>query len=155
MIIKAGESVLDTQVPAAAVAQVIVVHERQQKMMVPGLYGPTVHVVAGSTTGVIKRGTAIMRVRERDMPAPAEPSMPVCWCPRADGRIEVRPPPDRDYDLELMGRNGKPIGSGRKAVEVFPVESHVAALTAAAVDQQRRVGEPPRVERFVLRGDDE
>jgi hypothetical protein len=163
VILKPGESVLN--LPAAVVGQLVIVHERQLKGKGPGKFGPVVMVKPGTTEGVIKRSTMLMRVRESDMLLMTKSerhgtlvAMPLYWCVRDDGRVGIWPAPDQAYDCEVMGRNGMPIGGQRVApVAVVPIDSYVAAYTKAAEETARlaQSPEPERVSRFTLPGDEE
>ena len=163
MILHRGQPGLDLQGAAHLVAHVVIVHERQSKAMTPGEYGPVVTVLPTHDRGTIKRSTTLMRMSEAQLrrmqaAAPNLRGVPSYWCVRGDGAGEVWPPPDQDYDCELMGRNGKPIGTDRrKAVAVAPIEAYITGTAAAVAEQKRQMQQPSpqRVERFTLVGQDE
>lgn len=136
MILTPGEAVLD--LPGAAVAQIVIVHER-------------------SKTGKIRRCTTLMRLAEKDM-RPVDDqmrAMPTYWCIQADDKVRIWPKPDAEYEAEIMGRNGRPIGGTRKPVAVQPIEAYVAAMAKAQETQERIAAAPQRVERFSLMQDDD
>lgn len=135
-----GKPILD--LPAEHVAQVIIVQQR-------------------NAVGKIKRSTALMRINEVELRKIAETAqvwcMPTYWCPRGDGRVEVWPRPDQDYDTEIMGVGGRPLaGSARRPVEVPTVTEFVTAINRS-YDEQQRAGVVPmqRVERFSTVRDDD
>lgn len=101
-----------------------------------------------------RKTSALMRTSA--MTSLGEPSygMPVMWCPRGE-RIEVWPIPDQDYELLIRGRDGMMIDSAQsKPVAMLPVADYVRAANAAHDQQQRRMTDPVRVERFTLLGEE-
>lgn len=137
MILHAKQSTIE--LPADRVATIVVVHAR-------------------SASGKIKRSTAMMRMTEKDsVRAPMNDDnvfgLPVYWWP-AGGRVQVWPAANREYDIEVMGRDGKPIGGTRASVPVPVVETMIAALNQAHEQQKKEQAVPQRVERFTLTGDE-
>jgi hypothetical protein len=124
VILSAGDWRLE--LPADTVAQIIVVHERNSK-------------------GKVKRSTALMRLSEKDLlKAKANfcgpkdiRAMPTYWCPATKGDIAVWPNADQDYDIEAMGRHGKPLAGSRSPAAVAPVQSMIAAIAKAQEDELR------------------
>lgn len=152
MIITPGQAVLD--LPADEVHHLIIVHERRRQKAAQGQGGPVVTVIEG--VGTIKRSTSMMRVDPRDMDAavatagPHLFAMPSFWCPTEDGKVRVHPRPDKDYEVEPIGRNGKPLGYHR-SVAPDPIETYVAAITKSGA-AAREPG--PQIQRFTLASDD-
>jgi hypothetical protein len=137
VILQAKASTID--LPADRVATIVVVHAR-------------------SPSGKIKRSTAMMRVSEGTAAKPPmnDDSMfglPVYWW-SSHGTVQVWPAANREYDIEVMGRDGKPIGGNRAPVSVPVVETMIAALNQAHEQQKKEQTTPQRVERFTMVGDE-
>ena len=139
MIVPPDTPLISLAVPGGAVAQIMVVHER-------------------SKAGKIKRSTGMMRISESDLRTMAVwkvPGTPTYWCVCEAGGVGLFPRTDREYDVELMGRDGRPIGGNRKPVMLAPIDAYIAGTRAAQIEQAKREMAPPRVERFApLIGDD-
>jgi hypothetical protein len=132
MILEPNQPILD--ILASAVAQIVVVHDR--------------------VAGKIKRSTAMMKLQKKPKGTVVEQGMPTYWYPTEDGRIELYPAPNFNYEIELMGASGKPLGGSRQPVAVPPVEAITAAVNQVWDQQQRDNAQPVRIERFSLLGDE-
>jgi hypothetical protein len=131
--------------PCDTVSQIIVVHLR--------------------SNGKAKRTTSLMNVSATTMAAmeqmrPSSKGVPTYWSRWPDGKVRVNPVPDDEYELEIMGRAGRPLAGLRtQGVDQQPIESYVSAIKQAernhqiALDRQME-GLTPRVERFSLGGDE-
>lgn len=115
--------------------------------------GLAVISVVLAPVGSIKCRTTLWRLPPADFDAlkgntSGKREMPVCWTER-DGRAELWPIPDQDYEIDLRDRAGRDMDNKKKPVAMAPVEAWASAMQKAYTEQSRNK-QPMTAQRFTL-----
>lgn len=115
-------------------------------------------VVALPPAGPIKCRQAVTRVTPEALAhcrnSGVSIGVPVSWSWTEDNKVDIWPAPHEDMLIEVRDRSGQDWDKKSKRIDLPPVESIAAAITREHEAWQKQGGEPVRVERFSLMGDE-
>lgn len=135
----------------------MILTERQKIIDIPADQVASIAVVL-PPAGPIRCRQALTKVTPEALAACRNQGLPIgtpsSWSWTEDNKVDIWPAPHEPMAAEIRDRSGQDWDKASKRIELPPVESIVSAISREHEAWQKQNGEPVRVERFSLLGDE-